>query len=150
MGIEHDTLGGNGSVDHLAARIIEGVVWWLHEGCSWVDSKGAQSLVYSRSELGAGVAEAAGILTCLHRYGCKDSPSIKSALLSSAVEVVPGLVRLAVLGGGGSGSMHALLALWRLGHMDVHVCAAIIASLGSREVQYFLNPNIYPANLSKL
>jgi hypothetical protein len=165
FGLDHTSAWTDGctgwSLDQAAAGVVEGAVWQLHQAGARTHFERPPSEA-TRSEPGAGVAEAAGLLACLYHIGCNSARSVPTAsstvaaasalpsaaarqlgmqLLDAATEAVPELVRLALADdqaheGGATitdrDRLGATTALWTLAHMHVDVCAAILTALGSR------------------
>ena len=122
FGLDHKSAWTDGctgwSLDQAAAGVVEGAVWQLHQaGARTPQTPPSEA---TRSEPGAGAAEAAGVLACLYGIGCDAARSVATAsstatassasalpsaaaarklglqLLDAATEAVPALVRLAL------------------------------------------------------
>jgi hypothetical protein len=147
LGLDHTSAWTDGrtgwSLHQAAAGVVEAVVWQLHQAGARAPSALAVLCEATRSEPGAGAAEAAGILACLYSVGCcpaiappparecAATRALGSLLLGAAVDAVPGLVRLALSTAAEPDRLAATTALWRLAHMHARVCGALLAALGA-------------------
>ncbi|KAK3241543.1 hypothetical protein CYMTET_48699, partial [Cymbomonas tetramitiformis] len=121
------------------SRLMEGIYWLLAaagtRSAAGVVPGGARRLEDAgrrgRTDVAAGMAEAAGLLVALWSAG--EVETLRREMAAAAVGAVPGLVRLAVQYAGTSSAQGALTALWRLCLMGPSVCSRILAVTGAED-----------------